>query len=653
MLFSCTVSWVYQLKATAREDHPRGSPHMTTTIHQTPPAPERTIVHDSAHRLAPPVEWTAVGGAEHLVQFYETDDFLLDALVGYVLSGLEAGEVCLVLATAAHREGLEARLESAGVDLAAVRREGTYRWLDASTTLARLLREGWPDPERFAQVVGRQVLRALKRGRHVRIFGEMVALLWAEGNRAAAVRLEELWNQFQRRAPAPFTLFCGYALADCAEAACAEPFAAICQQHSQVFPGESYAALADPAARLRTIALLQQQARTLAAEMAERQAAQAAQQHLAAIVASSDDAILSKDLDGVITSWNTAAERMYGYRAEDIVGQSVTLLFPHDRQGEFAQIMERIRRGERVDHYDTLRVCQDGSLLPVSVTVSPIKDQRGTIIGASAIARDISARNALERQREAFLGLVTHELKTPVTSLQANLQLAQRRLTRLLSRVENLDEEQQRTLEDVLTMLGRTQHPLRVQQRLIDDLLDVARLQDDKVDLHLTVCDLVGLVAETVQDHQAAHPARLITLELPEQDPILVSADRDRLQQVLSNYVTNALKFSPDTAPVQIGITLEAGAARVWVQDQGPGLSAEQHEHIWQQYYQVPNTPVQSNGWKVGLGLGLYICRQLIRRQQGAVGVESRPGHGATFWFSLPLHAPSPQEEDARPGSRA
>ena len=298
--------------------------------------------------------------------------------------------------------------------------------------------------------------------------------------------------------------------------------------------------------------------------------------------------------------------------------------------------MERIRRGERVDHYETMRVRKDGSLVPVSVTVSPIKYHSGAIIGASAIARDISKRQELERQREAFISLVTHELKTPLTSLQGNLQLAQRRLTRLLGQAESLDEEQQRTLEEVLTMLGRSQHPVRVQQRLINDLLDLSHLQEDKMELHLAVCDLVGLVSETIQDHQAAHPGRLITLELPEEDPLQVTADRDRLQQVLSNYLSNALKFSPDSEPVQVGITLEAEAVRVWVQDHGPGLSVEQQAHIWEKYYQVPNTPVQS-GWNPGLGLGLYICQQLIRRQQGDVGVQSRPGEGTTFWFSLPL----------------
>ena len=373
--------------------------------------------------------------------------------------------------------------------------------------------------------------------------------------------------------------------------------------------------------------------------------AEEAERHLAAIVSSSDDAIFSKDLDGIITSWNSAAEHMFGYSPEEIIGQPVTLLYLPDHYNEFTHIMDQIRQGERVNHHETVRVCKDGSLVPVSVTISPVKDSRGVIIGASDITRDISARLAHERQREAFLSLVTHELKTPLTSLRGNLQLAQRRLTRLLSQTDQLGEEEQRTLEDVLAILVRSQQPVRVQQRLINDLLDLSHLQEDKMELSLTNCDLVGLVAETVQDQQAAHPTRLITLDLPEADPIRVFADRDRLQQVLSNYLTNALKFSPDTTPVEVGITLEAEAARVWVHDQGPGLSAEQQTQIWQQFYQASNTPVQS-GWKPGLGLGLYISRQLILRQQGQVGVESCPGQGATFWFSLPLQNFRPPQEN-------
>ncbi|MBO0790942.1 MAG: PAS domain S-box protein [Ktedonobacteraceae bacterium] len=366
--------------------------------------------------------------------------------------------------------------------------------------------------------------------------------------------------------------------------------------------------------------------------------AEEASLYLAAIVSSSDDAILSKDLNGMITSWNTAAERMYGYRAQEMIGQPVTRLFPPDRQEEFAHIMERIRRGERVDHYETIRVCKDGSCLTVSVTVSPIKDRAGTIIGASAIARDISAQKALEQQREAFVSLVTHELKTPLTALQGNVQLAQRRLTRLLSQAVQLEEKQQQSLEEVLTLLGRSRQHMKVQQRLIDDLLDLGRIQENKLELRWQVCNLVELVDETVQDYQMVHASRLITLDLPTQDPILIHGDRDRLQQALSNYLTNALKFSPDTLPIHVRMCLEAQVVRVSVTDHGPGLPAQQQQRIWQRFYQAPQTPVQG-GRKGGLGLGLYICQQVIRRQRGEVGVESCPGQGATFWFTLPLLA--------------
>ncbi len=604
----------------------------------------------------------------------------------------------------------------------------------------------------------------MKGQRRVRIFGEMVALLWEQGNQTAALRLEALWNEL-RSTTHPFSLLCAYPMSLFVGPERAELFTQMCELHSQVIPDESYTRLASQDERLRAVSLFQQKALSLQAEIAERQAAEErlrisenryrrlfeastdgilmvdprsgliteanpsllhllgstreqvvdrelwqvgllpdqptqqaflrqvqqdrllrsemvklattdgqpcyiewvstlfqanghevlqcnvrditdrrraeeARLHLAAIVASSDDAILSKDLDGIITSWNAAAERMYGYSAQEIVGQPVTLLFPPDRQDELTQIMERIRLGERVDHYETTRVRKEGSELSVSVTVSPIKNSSGTIIGASAIARDITERKALEQQREAFVSLVTHELKTPLTALQGNVQLAQRWLMRLLSQAEQLEGEQQRTLEEVLTMLGRSQQALRVQQRLINDLLDLSHIQEDKVELRLAIFNLVGLVYETVQDHQVAHPSRLITLDLPEQDLIPVYADRDRVQQVLSNYLTNALKFAPATKPVQVGMTLEAATVRVWVQDQGPGLSQQQQAQIWKRFYQAPQCPVQS-GWKVGLGLGLYICQQLIRRQQGEVGVESLPGQGATFWFTLPVRSSS------------
>jgi PAS domain S-box-containing protein len=371
-------------------------------------------------------------------------------------------------------------------------------------------------------------------------------------------------------------------------------------------------------------------------DITDRKQAEEGLLYLAAIVSSSDDAIIAKDLDGTITSWNPAAERLYGYSAQEIVGQPITLLFPPDRQNEFTQIMERIRRGESVKHYETTRVCKDGNYVHISLTISPIKNSSGTIIGSSGIGRNISERIELEQQWEAFLNLVSHELKTPLTALEGNMQLAQRRITRLLSQAGQFTAEHQRWLEDVLAMLIRTQQPLRTLQRLINDLLDISRLWRDKVELHFAVFNLTRLVKETVEGYQAVHANRVITLDLPQQELIPVHADQDRIQQVLSHYLTNALKFVPESLPIQVGITLAGSTVRVWVQDQGQGLTQEQQKHVWKRYYRVPELPVQE-GWKEGLGLGLYICQEFIHRQQGEVGVESTLGQGATFWFSLPI----------------
>jgi len=391
-------------------------------------------------------------------------------------------------------------------------------------------------------------------------------------------------------------------------------------------------------------AMLEEQ-EVLAQELGEQgclnRDARLAQLHLAAIVSSAEEAIFSKDLNGIVTSWNGAAEHLYGYSAQEMVGQSVARIFPSDRQEEMTQIMEQIRRGKRVGTYETTRLRKNGSLVPISVTISPVKESDGTIVGASDIAHDITPRHELEQQRAAFVDLVTHELKNPLTTLACNVQLALRRLTRLLARPERPDDEQH-TLEQVIAMLERSQQQMRTQKRLIDDLLDFSRVQQDTLELHQEPCNLLMIVYETVLNYQAAYPSRLIELHVPEQEEVLVSGDRDRLEQVLSNYVSNALKFAPSERPVRVGMCLQGETVRVWVQDEGPGLEPAQQTHIWERYFQVSKTPVQS-GWKEGLGLGLYICRQLIRRQQGEVGVESMLGQGATFWFSLPLlHPPSP-----------
>ncbi len=695
---------------------------------------------------------------EHVVQFYQKESFLLDTVSDFMRAGLGSDTVRILIATSAHREALAQRLRAKQIDPSSA--QGTYFALDAASTLAQILVDGEPAPERFASVIGSVITQQAMGQQRIRIFEEMTTLLWQQESQAAALRLETLWNDLCKTQPG-CSLLCAYPMSLFFGQGHETLFTQVRDLHSRAIPDESYSQLAHAEVRQRAVSLFQQKALTLGVEIAEHRAIeerlriseeryrrlfetstdgilivdprwglivdanpsllrllrsareqvvdwqlwqvglmpdlsdqqaflQRVQQdrvphseitrlirkdghsrfiewvstlfqaegramlqchvrditdrkqaeegllYLAAIVSSSGDAIIGKDLEGTITSWNPAAERMYGYSAQEIVGQPVTLLFPPHRQNEFTQIMERIRRGERVEDYETTRVCKDGNHVHISVTISPIKNSSGTIIGASGIARDISERIELEQQREAFLDLVSHELKTPLTALEGNVQLAQRRITRLLDQAEQLTAEHQRWLEDVLAMLIRTQHPLRTLQRLINDLLDISRLWRDKVELHLAVFNLVRLVKETVQGYQAVHANRSITLDLPQQELIPVHADQDRIQQVLSHYLTNALKFAPETLPIQVGITLEGTTVRVWVQDQGPGLTKEQQKRVWKRYYRVPELPVQ-DGWKEGLGLGLYVCQEFIHRQQGEVGIESSPGQGAAFWFALPI----------------
>jgi signal transduction histidine kinase/CheY-like chemotaxis protein len=226
----------------------------------------------SVTALAPYPDWSAMGESEHFVQFYETETFLLNSLADFIGTGLDAGDACIVVATGAHREELERQLQARGLDTEAKRAAGLYLSLDAAETLSSFMVEGSPEPVRFAEVVGRIISRAAEGGRRVRIFGEMVELLRAEGNFDAAIRLEQLWNEQSKMHP--FQLFCAYPLSGFAGESLAESLGHVCAGHTRVFPAESYSGLTDTDERLRAITVLQQQARSLQSEIAERKEAE-------------------------------------------------------------------------------------------------------------------------------------------------------------------------------------------------------------------------------------------------------------------------------------------------------------------------------------------------------------------------------------------
>lgn len=263
--------------------------------------------------------------------------------------------------------------------------------------------------------------------------------------------------------------------------------------------------------------------------------------------------------------------------------------------------------------------------------------------GMEAQANELALRET-NRRFDEFLSIASHELRTPLTTIKGNIQLALRRLLALER--QKLDEGGvlSREIERIRAPLLYAEHRVAVQNRMIGDLLDVSRIQANKLELRMNPCNLVEIIHEAVEDEKYALPDRNILLELPEEEVLSVVADADRIGQVVHNYLSNALKYSPFERPVKVSLKRVGQVVRVAVQDEGPGLLPEDQKHVWERFYRVKGIEVQS-GSGSGLGLGLHICRTIIEHHRGEFGLESVPGVGSTFWFSLSLAQP-PQLSD-------
>lgn len=243
------------------------------------------------------------------------------------------------------------------------------------------------------------------------------------------------------------------------------------------------------------------------------------------------------------------------------------------------------------------------------------------------------------RRMEEFLGIASHELRTPLASLLGNLQLLQRRLSRV--------SVAGKTAEDIASQLHKVDsllEPMNQQgkrlSRIVGDMVNTSRVQSGKLEFRLDLCDLAAIVQEVVEEQRQAEPERTIQLTLPGDTPVPVIADADRIGQVVTNYLTNALKYSREDQPVEVLLQVDGDMARVSVRDYGPGLPPKEQMRIWKVFHRAPGIQVQF-GSGIGLGLGLHICKTIIERHGGHVGVESTLGRGSTFWFTLPLAVPS------------
>ena len=271
------------------------------------------------------------------------------------------------------------------------------------------------------------------------------------------------------------------------------------------------------------------------------------------------------------------------------------------------------------------------------LTALVIERERLLYERAESQANELALR-AVNRRMDDFLGIASHEIRTPLTTIKANIQLARRRLKSALQDKTVLTGELVGSLSLANELLARADRQVSMLNRLVGDLLDVSRIEVGRFELHLVpaLCDLREIVLEGVQEQRQVVPERHIRLYPLPAEPVFVRVDADRIGQVISNYLTNALKYSASDRPVDVSLQVDRSVARVAVHDDGPGLPSEEQEQIWERFYRAPGVEVQS-GSGIGLGLGLHISRMIIEWHHGQVGVQSEPGKGSTFWFTLHL----------------
>jgi PAS domain S-box-containing protein len=372
-------------------------------------------------------------------------------------------------------------------------------------------------------------------------------------------------------------------------------------------------------------------------DVTERKRAEQARAHLAAIVESSDDAIISKTLDGIITSWNSGAQRLFGYTAEQIIGKSILTLIPPALHHEEAVIISRLRRGERIEHYDTTRLARNGEQVRVSLTVSPVRDGRGRIVGASKIARSIGERERLlESERAArsqaerlshvkdeFLATLSHELRTPLNAILGWSALLRQQAISIQERTRGLE-----TIE----------RNARAQAQIINDLLDMSRIVSGKLHLDVQPIYLQDVIVAAIETVRPSAEARHIRLQSLVDSTIgRTRGDPNRLQQVLWNLLTNAVKFTPQGGRIQVVFERVSSHVEITVADSGIGVKPEFLPYVFDRFRQADASTTRRFG---GLGLGLSIVRNLVELHGGTVSVRSAgENQGTTFTIALPLLA--------------
>jgi len=360
---------------------------------------------------------------------------------------------------------------------------------------------------------------------------------------------------------------------------------------------------------------------------------------LAAIIETAGDAIFSIDANDKIYNWNNGAKQIYGYEENEILGLPFSFLLRNsDDAGLFTEMVKKVKEENKTIFREMVHRTKDGKMINIDLSISPLSDKAGEINSFSIIGRDITLykknkealmtskielEHALELQRkkDEFVGIASHELKTPLTSLKAQMQVLEMQL------------ERKKIIEssEALDYVRKTNININRLQFLLTSLLDVSKIQTGQLDFNFETFDFNQMAKECIENMKLQDKKHEIILEGSIQKNI--RGDRSRLTQVLTNYLTNAIKYSPDSNKIIVKVKEEKDNVVVSVQDFGIGVSTKDMGHLFERFYRA-NLDTHKF---TGLGIGLFVSKQIIKGHEGRVWAESQEGKGSTFYFSVPI----------------
>lgn len=342
---------------------------------------------------------------------------------------------------------------------------------------------------------------------------------------------------------------------------------------------------------------------------------------VASIVESADDAIIGETLEGIITSWNRGAENLYGYSDSEVIGQSISIIYPPEVKDDLDRILRKIKEGEFIHHLETVRMDRRGNRIPVSLTISPVLDDKGNVIGISSIARNISKEKELDRLKDEFISLTSHALRTPLTAIKG-----------LVSMIWEGDYgPMNKNLEKPLANISLSTERLI---KLVNNLLNISRAQTGKLEFKLIVFSIQDQIEKVIKDLSPIAKENNIEIKFIRSEVLEVQADEEKSRDILNNLISNALKFT-NKGSIVVSVRQENDLVTVYVKDTGIGISEKDRVKLFQRFQQIANVTSKQ---VTGTGLGLYLSKMLASKMGGDVWlVESELKKGSTFAFSLPI----------------